>query len=1631
MSDLGFRPDLFHLTLRDAASYFQSLVTVNDSEVWATKVNAALLSYVYHCGLIPHSYGVWLTVASERYPFLLRTALLDKTSRGVRLAGINSLKVALKSPAWRTQCWDAIGGASGLKRVFDHISVREVRALAKVIGGSATKDDVRSQAVEELVDLLIPGLTTDQSPVVVGRPLLHALIPLFWGCRDAFLAKALSNSHADELPVDYILQHLGKCRTNFLRRVATCDVSSHSHVRKRLLESDLLLRITRSSEPYSGSQSYRSNAPVPGVLGFGFELVRSFGLRPPDRRTEETILESYAAIIDGAIRLKADFSDVLAFLESIMTTKDRIKAGLSIWERLLAQVVRFWATAAYPEISIKNDISPAERQRELSHPSRPQPTHKTRLEAVLIEVLTAVDDEIYYFTTLSNMLRGDFRPYMESIPPEARLPLARLIFRHYCNLGFDIDSPTPSSKETALLPWSAYFILSLTEADSRRMFQRIQSSWGREIALVCDTRQAPWVNWKDDLAWFNEKLIEVDWESRNPHCENQSPLALSVVADCRLRAERARDGKERLDWAKRAIDTALMSKSVFVYREAAQWTSRFAHDPNTRQPLAQCMYSEDAALVLSIVELPHHFYPSLETLKQLIGEANSVLAYHVEAAQQMLRQPSYKNGQDLGLRQLICSVAERRINKLKRLYYLGLGDEDQLVEVLLESLVPVILNFEKAGTCKGRERLGWSGLGGVLDNMACPPRPWKGILVFLDRLAGHRDTMWTKERSQRGPKLATPKDGWPSGLPIQYLLPSEDWTSAALANEDAAPFVSVRVRDVIFSDPRTCAHQISNETQSLGLFADSLPFSIQSYVGTGSHRETRADHVWKYYRDSTPSNIGHQETFRDWFVDLARSRGLSKLRNKLRPALPLSLINFGDSSCDHVVEWDPRSTEAQEAQEAQPPPVTTLQYRFSASKEDVSLENWADRDFEPEPWKTADTDLIELWSSGDNFARYSLPSQEALVTSVLLFVEQQVEDQQSILCQAFPETSPCVRFPAVKLSSRFLSAIDDSDTAVDAAFSVLDRLLTIAPSSILYALGKSLQRSLFRLPTTSAKYLLVERCAYRIMQLIQKSDQPILAVGLGFNVIQELPDASSRHRSALTFPLGRALDHENAETMLQKFADFILGSLKKQNTADKSPVKITTIKMLAQLVALSNFISTASQINILRSLFEASGHIDVRVATCKALLRVAVTNSGNRAPYQLFKTWTHAAARPNERINTSEEDWLKAEQDGDLPEVNADRPLLSLFAEMAPEMLPSSYLEDYFQTALIPLVQELSRQHSRWMRAFIRQVGSVPEGPSVDNIGPFDDKLTEKLIDRWLLYLPKSFLLEDRISASAYLFFVQHKALNERLNSSDSPWRGTNAASHWSKFFSGNRTLHESTRLRRFLKGDLESRISNGINKEDAMEECFERAAIATRNPYRFDEDFYLRVSSKTSVREIDLLDLPNEPSLYSLGRRMVEYAESLRTEEWTQDPARSPPILPTPFQMQLYLIPYPHLHPLAEDRYEKFATYVIRLIDEHIHDPSHLANGHKLSYALVEEVKEADVCACMLAIGQNLHTTPNPRTQFIRADLAENLLDRLERYEWNSEVLCMIGEWKASPVEWVRGIGWSNDGHVENLVLR
>ena len=52
-----------------------------------------------------------------------------------------------------------------------------------------------------------------------------------------------------------------------------------------------------------------------------------------------------------------------------------------------------------------------------------------------------------------------------------------------------------------------------------------------------------------------------------------------MLEDVKKHAERDRDAGQRLLWAKKAVDVALKSASVDLFKSVLEWTRRFLRDP--------------------------------------------------------------------------------------------------------------------------------------------------------------------------------------------------------------------------------------------------------------------------------------------------------------------------------------------------------------------------------------------------------------------------------------------------------------------------------------------------------------------------------------------------------------------------------------------------------------------------------------------------------------------------------------------------------------------------------------------------------------------------------------------------------------------------------------------------------------------------------------------------------------------------------------------------------------------------------------------------------------------------------------------------------------------------------------------
>jgi hypothetical protein len=53
----------------------------------------------------------------------------------------------------------------------------------------------------------------------------------------------------------------------------------------------------------------------------------------------------------------------------------------------------------------------------------------------------------------------------------------------------------------------------------------------------------------------------------------------AVIEDVKLKAVKARDANDRLQWAKLTISVAVLSKNVRILKDVIYWASRFLRDP--------------------------------------------------------------------------------------------------------------------------------------------------------------------------------------------------------------------------------------------------------------------------------------------------------------------------------------------------------------------------------------------------------------------------------------------------------------------------------------------------------------------------------------------------------------------------------------------------------------------------------------------------------------------------------------------------------------------------------------------------------------------------------------------------------------------------------------------------------------------------------------------------------------------------------------------------------------------------------------------------------------------------------------------------------------------------------------------
>lgn len=1610
---------------KEAAEYFRSLLPEDVSETQVFEANRYLLKCVHNGAITPKIFSIWLFNAHPKYPGVLQSALRDEASRGVRQAGMNVLKCALRTDQWREKGWDAVGGTAGLKEIFEKLSVQEAKGLARAIGAcSDTSDASKSQAVDELLHLLIPNFFNSSSTGTRpdgSRQLLRVkdLVALFNVSSDATVVELFATDWSDEF-IDHLMRHLVDSHMPLLRRIAVGSVPAYPPMRRRLLNSHLSAILT-SYESYE-SKSFRGGQASIPAIDITLDLIDS--TRGESEKAREVHWDTRILCIDKTLsvaqRLKVPFDEILAFLEQVLPALGHSERKLHEWRPLIHALVKFWAMAAFPEEYLESfSDAAAERHRERLHPSRPQKAHKDSLETMLRTIFGTIQK-----TELGSCLRLVLPKTMA----QARLPLLKIICKHMRGLEIDLDQPTPSKDEEQLLPWDSSFFLSLPGEDARWLFERA----AQLSPAKCLTTSIPyeWPAVAGDSSSFVESMILVHLESKSKKlASTDHPVTRQIIEDIKLKAVKARDAGERQQWARLMVSVAVLSKNVQFLKDVLCWTSRFVRDPLVRPWLVRRIYEADVASVLSCV-----VSPTLADLAADVETANEALNNLMEQALLVFQEPWHKSYHDSEFGSVLEIVVSTRINAVKRLCRSGLGSEKEVVDTLFNKLVPIVLEYERVGITEGYEALCWGRLSGTLHGMECPQNPTTGVLKLLDSLAQQRDRLWAQQRLLRNPQTASFPEGLPRGLPLQYLFPTKKWTIEVMKSQEVNSFIKKRVTEVVFCDASKALQKIDQENHRLGPFVDSLKFAISFYIGNGPDEErgTRILEIWRHYSEKIPSSAGHIESLQEYLCSFLRPRGLHKIARIIDPIQLPSLDIFQSMPRDSSsFEWEPRpeitrnlSTKHWEE--------TLLQHQFFATKQQGSLEAVILAFSHPNAWKsTAKSEAYGIWRPKYGPRRLPCQHKEALIVSALLFLNSLTHNSARLLSKAFPEDADVCRYPSTHLDYEFLSSIDDQGEAATAAISVLNGLVRLVPPSLLYGLSLSLMETLDELESKSPKYALVQRCAFGTMTLVRRSDKPELAARLGLKALELFPKASSWHRTAFPSSLGKILSRATAERIMHEFTAYVFEALRKQREAaspksrreksEKTGIKITTVKMLGTMLAENKYgLSPSFVTRALKDLFYASKHIDVRVMVCRALLDVVREYDDADEAYEIFTSLASYAAGPSE--NSGSGHWLQSEQ-AQLPRVDSQRPLLDIFTGTAYRMLPSKYHVQYTYKTLIPLIEESTRQHNLWMHRFLSRLELTPEELSVTDFGPFAPDVLRTVVDCYSSYLPREYLLKHRSWALSYLDCMKLRNINEKLTKQDRSWRTTNAGEHWKEWFDSHAKTKHVAVLRYDLGRKAEPKVPNGITPEAIAEEIVQCAAIVVRNPFEFVYG-HIEVSQKrftNLLSDLDITKATMRAEALPIVERIIADVHALRTEEWNNDPHRSPPVLPAKLQLQTLLLPYPHLYPDRPSRYETFASSVITLVEECAASPTYLADKAFLIEAM-ERLEKEDARPCVLEIGRAYESHPDALVQYLSVWLAQAVLLRwkLHKDERETEVHEIVSRWKRSPNESVRSIGWS-----------
>ncbi|KAG9186062.1 hypothetical protein G6011_02618 [Alternaria panax] len=1490
--------------------------TLKDAPVG--EITTQLLQAVERGSIPPITFAPWLGVAKS--PSVIREALTQNVSVLIRKYAIKQLRKALCSSRWR-ETWEGIGGTTGLLDIFADLSVVEVRSACTAIGSCGRGADLVQK--RELFTQFFKALHPDRFPDAPHETKDRRALGRFY----ANLIPACSADLVGEAVGSGFKGTWKDARGKHLVRYYP------EYMQEQLLQS--LNAEQSSSIDISMLQSLLHHYPPAKSTVTGFSGSMDFSLK---------VLESLS---NSTRRVVEDGIFINQLVNPLLRRAIKNHTDWTITQRIVDLTMQY--LDIYPSIGCHVTCFQGDLLHQIAFCWSQQPS-------LFEQQLRRLCSHPVFGTTGKTEI-GDWDDVLTGIPPKQSYPLLRLCYQASTSLDLDSDEDLARTKGSI----DHSFFSNMSPEDSLRLLHRLRRVRG-DANLIYLNHNDSIFSLPSTFEGFSgdPNIIHIWLLNLNNKREEAKTMANDYIDMRKKKAAVASQPEQRAFFAKSALFATLATGSLQMLQRTLEWTKRFLRDLFVIREIYLRGYPEEGIRVLSGIPESINETLSLTELQERVSAANSILQGMFDTACEALGEPSFSAYDWNGVFELFYQVVKLRIDLTPLVKKHFKTSDQEVLTYLWADTIPMIIAIEEKAQKDGYERLGANHFSGIVaynksftyELESCDVSTY----AFLDSLARARDELWCKLRPLTHPATVSLPHPFPRGLPVQYL--TAPWILNVEDLSNVAPYISSRIRRTVFPNPETALQPVpmdKDSQQAIGMFVDSYQHALQLYIPKDRDRIERQSRVKKAWDHAigplSSKRMAEDEAIRFWsdkkprLMDDWPPKGSMSAIKKPWPSIP------DDDGSGEPCEWNPFASRpdfpSRELGELTYMDFSVAISRNSTSRPPVNLPVVSQAEvpaYKEEP--------RHIWSKTRNMG-------EGGVLSALLYLDAKYVSDDRLLATPFPSAAD-TRYPSLFLDDDFLTAEEPNQyTAARDMSGHLDKV----PPPLLAQSSRNLNKALDTFHANSVTEINANphEVAMELLARLGESDRPGLAMQSVVRTVLDRPESSSWHRKLLKPSFLRRLPATQAESCIEAFTDGLVSMLRTKDrtrknsgsekvaSTDKSHVKVTTRKMLAQILQNLDLIGTDYALSVLRTLSKMDTHVDVRLNIIKSLLVLLGSGSQkqSREALTLLGSFVPLAGALDERAPLNEARWVKCEQDLSLPELqpgisgttSSDSPILVALVEyLRDEKIATSGIQSFVDQIIMPILQNLRDQTARWAALFLRKYGledtllgdfsipSIPRDPSVN-------RTLLSMEDGKMSYIPRT-VLEEYVTYMSFRAALPAsiRAMNERL-AADPALRSLPEVETWMRLYGQTLDVEGDFDILGLLDQTSDSSNDGAITPKLIEQQFSKLFTTVLWN----DTPTYTKLTKGLCRRLLHGHYLGKTwwiPYGKPILEAMVSHVDTSRTREWGRDPARKPSVLPDTFPWRLLLLDYPwpshdEKQATQEEKCRIFADQLVAVVDK------------------------------------------------------------------------------------------------------